>query len=77
MAIEPPAEKPYDFTDDGGKNRKGVSIAATVTGLMTNGKVAIVKIKAKSIADVEQKLKLLSLAIGKPADFAVVSAAVG
>jgi hypothetical protein len=74
VAIEPAIEKPYDFTDDEGKNRKGVTIAATVTGLMTNGKVAIIKVKGKALAEVETKMKALGLVVGKPADIPLVSA---
>jgi len=74
VAIEPALEKAYDFTDSEGKNRKGVAIAATVTGLMTNGKVALVKVKGKSLAEVESKLKVLALVLGKPADIQIASA---
>jgi len=60
--------KPYDFTDDKGKNMKGTSICAVVTAEGVGGQLAVIKVKGKTVDEAQKKLESLKLVVGKPAE---------
>jgi hypothetical protein len=79
VSITAVESNPYDFSDDSGKQVKGVSHAASVTAIGTKGVLAVIKVKGKTPEEAALKLKEMALQQGKPAEipFRVMGKTVG
>ena len=64
------SEKPYEFTDDKGVARKGVSRFVDLTVLGVSGGVGVVRLKGKTEAEVAAKVSKYT--IGKPAEIVIL-----
>ncbi len=70
IASLPFVSKPYEFKDDKGEMRRGVSNFCDVTCLSVDGSVAVIRFKGKDEGEV--KAKVAKLTLGKPCDISPI-----